>query len=195
MATHPDLAVAGQDLLTLTHRVTDDDLTLPTPCRGRTVDQLLGHVVGLVDAFTAAARKELGPLTDTSPDNGWPAAPEDWRTRLEVTVPALVGAWSPTAAWQGMTRAGGQDLPGEVAGLVALDELVLHAWDLAAATGQQWTGDPASVEAAWAFVHSFPPEGTPGLFGPAVPVPDDAPLAEQLLAHSGRDPRWAHRIG
>ncbi len=37
-----------------------------------------------------------------------------------------------------MTKAGGVDLPGEVAGLVALDELVVHGWDVARATGQAY---------------------------------------------------------
>ena len=30
-----------------------------------------------------------------------------------------------------MTEAGGVTMPGEVTGLVALDEVVLHGWDLA----------------------------------------------------------------
>lgn len=38
--------------------------------------------------------------------------------------------------------AGGVDLPRQVAGLVALDEVVLHGWDVAKATGQ-----PYNVEA------------------------------------------------
>lgn len=43
----------------------------------------------------------------------------------------MAGAWKDPAAWTGMTRAGGVDLPGEIAAAVAADELVLHGWDLA----------------------------------------------------------------
>ena len=28
-------------------------------------------------------------------------------------------------------------------------------------------------------------------FGPAVPVPDDAPLLDQVVALTGRDPAWS----
>ena len=48
----------------------------------------------------------------------------------------MAEAWQDPAAWEGMTAAGGVDLRGEVAGVVALDELVIHGWDLAKAIGR-----------------------------------------------------------
>ena len=48
----------------------------------------------------------------------------------------LAEAWADPAAWEGLTEAGGLTMPAEVAGTVALDEVVLHGWDLARATGQ-----------------------------------------------------------
>jgi uncharacterized protein (TIGR03086 family) len=89
-----------------------------------------------------------------------------------------------------MTRAGGVDLPGQVGRLVALDELVLHGWDLARATGQSYDCDDATADACMAFVAGFDEGGTPGLFGPAVGVGPDASAFEQVLARSGRDPQW-----
>ena len=44
-----------------------------------------------------------------------------------------------------MTQAGGVDLPGEVAGLVALNELVVHGWDIATASGQDYRPDEATL--------------------------------------------------
>ena len=179
-------------LLTIATGVRDDQLDDPTPDEGRTVRQLLGHVLGLVVAFRAAADKELGPLTDTSPDRaGWPDVEDGWREELPVRGAALVESWRAPDAWQGMTRAGGVDLPGEVAGLVALDEVVLHGWDLARATGQEYDADPASAEALLPFVSGFDPGGTPGLFGPALDVSADSPVFDQVLARAGRDPRWS----
>ena len=187
-----DLGPAGERLLAVAANVTDDQLASPTPCEGRTVGQLAQHLAGLTLAFRAAADKELGPLTDTNPDaGGWPDAEPGWREALAERVPALVTAWRNPEAWEGMTRAGGVDLPGQVGGLVALDEIVLHGWDLARATGQDYDCDDATAEACMAFVGGFDAGGTPGLFGPAVQVGPDASAFEQVLARSGRDPRWS----
>ncbi|PVG82611.1 TIGR03086 family protein [Nocardioides gansuensis] len=187
-----DLDTSARQLLAVAQGVTDDQLDASTPCDGRTVGQLLAHVVGLTAAFKAAADKDFGPWTDTDPDaNGWPELEDGWRETLAERVPALVEAWRSPEAWQGMTRAGGVDLPGEVAGLVALDEIVLHGWDLARATGQSYECDDATAAACMAFVGQFDPSGTPGLFGPAVPVDQQASAFEQVLTRSGRDPHWS----
>ncbi|CUR56118.1 conserved hypothetical protein [metagenome] len=187
-----DLQAPGDALLHLAESIADDQLSAPTPCEGRTVSQLLGHLTGLVVAFRAAADKELGPLTDTNPDSsGWPEADPRWREELAERVPVLVTAWRRPEAWEGMTRAGGVDLPGEVCGLVALDELVLHGWDLARATGQSYDVDEPTAQAVMQFVGGFDEGGTPGLFGPSVAVGPGASSFEQVLARSGRDPRWS----
>ncbi|MBC2933330.1 TIGR03086 family metal-binding protein [Nocardioides sp. zg-1228] len=187
-----DLAPAAEQLADVVVDVTDDQLSAPTPCEGRTVGQLLQHLVGLTLAFRAAADKEVGPLTDTSPDEaGWPDAEPGWREALAHQLPALAAAWRDPAAWEGMTRAGGVDLPGQVAGLVALDEIVLHGWDLASATGQGFDCDDATAGALAEFVDGFDTDGTPGMFGPAVTVGADATPFERVLAASGRDPGWA----
>ena len=63
---------------------------------------------------------------------------------------ALAQAQADPAPWRGMTRVGGVRLPGEIAGQLALDEVVLHAWDLARGTGQPYQQDPATPEACLA---------------------------------------------
>lgn len=187
-----DLGPAGERLLAVAASVGDDQLGNPTPCEGRTVGQLVQHLVGLTQAFRAAADKDFGRLTDTNPDNaGWASAEPGWREALGEHVPRLVAAWREPAAWEGMTRAGGVDLPGQVCGLVALDEIVLHAWDLARATGQAYDCDDATAQACMAFVAGFDEAGTPGLFGPSRTVAPDASVFDHLLARSGRDPHWS----
>ena len=75
-----------------------------------------------------------------------------------------------------MTRAGGIDLPGEVAGLVALDEVVIHGWDLAVATGQPYQPDDATAAVVHGFLAESRKEEVPeSLFGPVVDVSADAP--------------------
>ncbi len=89
-----------------------------------------------------------------------------------------------------MTAAGGVDLPAEVAGIVALDELVIHGWDLARATGQPAGYDGPELEAVHGMVQQFRSSGVDGLFGPPVPVPEDAPLLHRIVGLAGRDPSW-----
>jgi uncharacterized protein (TIGR03086 family) len=170
--------------------VTDDQLGAPTPCERLRLRDLVAHVGGLALAFTAAARKEFGPLTDTPPVEGVPLD-EDWRTEYPARLAELALAWREPAAWTGMTRAGGVDFPGEAGGIVALTEVVIHGWDVAAATGQDYDVDPATLDAVLPHVTAIAAQGpVEGLFGPAVPVAEDAPALDRAIALSGRDPSW-----
>lgn len=83
---------------------------------------------------------------------------------------------------------------------VVSDDLVLHGWDLARATGQDDTMNPEDVARLWRITTAIPAElmaryRTPGAFGPGVEVygrevavADDAPLQDRLLGLIGRDP-------
>jgi uncharacterized protein (TIGR03086 family) len=70
--------------------------------------------------------------------------------------------------------------------------MVLHGWDLAAATGQQYTVSDRAAAAALAAV-----EANAELFrqykGFAEPLttPAGAPVLDRVLAVSGRDPGWS----
>ncbi|MHA7126068.1 hypothetical protein ACRTEC_06740 [Janibacter indicus] len=79
-----------------------------------------------------------------------------------------------------------------MAGAVALDELVLHAWDLAKGTGQGFDPDPEALDAAEGFCAQIPddPEARRGLFGPRVAVPQGSSQLDRVLGLAGRDPAW-----
>ncbi|MFI8087746.1 TIGR03086 family metal-binding protein [Streptomyces sp. NPDC086080] len=173
--------------------VTDAQLADATPCPQYAVRHMLGHLLGLAVAFRDAGRKDLGVTTDTSPDATLPDIGPGWREELPEVLDELAGVWRDPAAWTGMTRAGGLDLPGEVAGAVAVDELVVHGWDLARATGQPYAPDPAALEVSHAFLQVAADEAErgDGIFGPVVPVPQDAPLLNRTIGLSGRDPGWS----
>ncbi len=84
-------------------------------------------------------------------------------------------------------------------------ELTVHTWDLATATGQQPDWDDTVVTAALAARDFLPAENRRALFeeisaamgldevaipfAEAVPVADDAPAIDRLVAWNGRDPR------
>ncbi|MET9801099.1 TIGR03086 family metal-binding protein [Streptomyces sp. NPDC006368] len=187
----PDLRPATERVATLLDGITDDLLDAPTPCPDYAVRELLGHLSGLSVAFRDAARKDFGPTTDTSPEAALPSLDDGWRTTLPRLLDELAAAWREPGAWQGTTRAGGVTLPGEVAGLVALNEVVLHGWDLARATGQGYAPDEASLRVSYALLAPTADatrEDEP--FGPAVTVPDGAPLLDRVIGLSGRRPDW-----
>jgi uncharacterized protein (TIGR03086 family) len=181
----------------LIEQVPDDLLDGPTPCPAYTLGDLLDHVSGFALAFTAAARKATVPGSPDRASGDASRLGNDWRSRLPRELDALAEAWRDPAAWTGETRAGGVDLPGEIAGLVALDELVVHGWDVARASGQTYTCDEDLLEAVHDFVAPLAQPGQEamrdGIFGPAIPVPGDAPLLHRVIGLTGRDPAWSPR--
>ncbi|BCJ51673.1 TIGR03086 family protein [Actinoplanes sp. NBRC 14428] len=172
--------------------ITDDHLTAPTPCPDWSVGDLLDHLTGLSWAFTQAAEKKTdAPGTDAPPPR--PSAANlvrHWRSRLPVVLEELATAWKQLPAWEGTARAGGVTMPAAAMGTVAINELTMHGWDLARATGQEYAADPRILESLIEFLSQGPSQGTPGLFGPKVPTDDEATLLDQAVALAGRDPHW-----
>ena len=173
--------------------VRDDQLSGATPCPAYSVADLLDHIGGLAVAFACAARKD--DRSGHAPSADGSRLEDGWRDRIAVALDELGEAWQDPSAYDGLTMAGPVEMPGDQAALVALDEVTVHAWDLAAATGQPYPADPAAVEACREFVAAFapPPGGAAddgGLFGPPVAVTPDAPALDRLIGATGRDPAW-----
>jgi uncharacterized protein (TIGR03086 family) len=184
-----DLGPQTAEVARVVAGVRDDQLTDPTPCTGTSVAAMLDHLVGLTVAFRMAAEKTVpggGPSADAAN-----LAP-DWRTRIPAQLEALAAAWRDPRAWEGTAEAGGVQMPAPAMAAVAVNEVLVHGWDLAVATGQSYRSDAASVQASLEFVgdRSDPANEPEGLFGPVVPVPDDAPAFDRLLGRTGRDPGW-----
>jgi uncharacterized protein (TIGR03086 family) len=188
-----ELGPASKQMADLIKGVPDELLGAPTPCLEYTLGDLVDHIRQLTIAFTAAAKKDTAGMRSGRAPGDAKNLGDDWRTRIPGDLSALADAWREPAAWTGMTMAGGIDLPGELAGIIALDELVVHGWDVARASGQDFDQDRESLEAVYAFVKQFSSAGEAreGMFGPEVAVPDDAPLLDRLLGLTGRDPGWS----
>lgn len=195
MTATPDLTPAAEAMRRVLSGVRDEQLGVATPCEGTSLGALISHVGGLTVVFTAAAAKDLGPMTSQPPAVGSEELDAGWRTDIPDRLVALARAWQDPGAWVGMTQAGGVDLPGEIAGSVALNEVVLHGWDVARASGQSYQCAPETLAAALEFTSAAYPadrvEQRAGLFGPAVGVPPDAPLLDRLVGLTGRDPSWS----
>ena len=73
-------------------------------------------------------------------------------------------------------------------------DLPQHGWDLAAATGQDSTMDPAEVDLLWGSLNgakdNWAWQRANGWYGSPVAVPEDAPLQHRVLGLLGRDPTW-----
>jgi uncharacterized protein (TIGR03086 family) len=190
-----NLEPPAAQLAALVIGVTDDQLALPTPCPDYQVGDLLDHIATLSRAFTFCAEKDLVALADRPGLGNSARLADDWRAQISHDLGGMARAWSDPAAWEGMTRIGGGDQPGSVAGMIGLEELVVHGWDIARSTGQEFSADPATLDGALAALQLFqqpgvePAPGSP--FGPAIDVPEDAARLDQVIALSGRNPHWS----
>jgi uncharacterized protein (TIGR03086 family) len=194
-----DLGPAARRLAALVARAEDDQLGAPTPCPAYTVGDLIEHIGGMARAFAAAARKERGPYAEQSPPGSAAWLPADWRAVIPRDLAAAAAAWAEPAAWAGVTRIAGCDGPAQAVGLSLADELVVHGWDLARATGRPYDCEPELLDAAESFLAEFAspdaPAGPDVAFGPSRPLPDDACSLDRVIALAGRDPGWAGLSG
>ncbi len=185
-----DLGPATTALAGLVRSVDDDRLGAPTPCTEYSVGDLLDHVGGLAVAFTGAARRQQVPGSENGGTGDASRLEPGWRDRITADLAALAEAWRDPAAYDGIASAGGVEMPGDVAAAVALNEVVVHGWDLATALGLPYEPAAQDVTACLTFARPF---STPDAaadrgdaFGKVQPVPPGADPLTELLALLGR---------
>jgi uncharacterized protein (TIGR03086 family) len=189
MNMHSEMTEAADAAARTVGNVQGDQFGGPTPCTDWDVRTLLNHLI-LWTSYSAERRAQGESVSeelmakDFADEPGYAAA---YRAQLDRAL----AAWADPAAWERDLNVMGSPTPAsDVAGLL-IAEMVLHAWDLAAATGQAYTVPDAAAEAALAAV-----EANAELFrqykgfAEPVPVPADAPVLDRVLAASGRDPDW-----
>src|SRR5436305_11149159 len=115
--TQVDLGRGVAQLKELLTRVDDSELDKQSPCPLFTVGNVIAHVGGFAQAFTAAARKERSDLVEHPPTGDPLPLPGDWRTSIPRDLDTLVDAWRHPDAWEGMTRIAAMDGPAEMVGL------------------------------------------------------------------------------
>ena len=191
-----DLRPAAREMARLVNAVRDDQLGDPTPCPKYTLGDLLQHVRGLAEAFTVAGRKEQPTGGSQPPPQGDASLlPADWREQITDWLGRLADAWSDPAAWEGTAWIAGFEAPASAVGLTAANELVVHGWDVARASGQEIRLDDAALAPSREFVAMMSGPGSAeargDAFGPALPVPDGASTLDEVIAGNGRDPAWS----
>jgi uncharacterized protein (TIGR03086 family) len=168
-----------------------------SPCEAWDARDVVEHVVVMHGVMLRPVNREprAAPSVEDDPVRAFKSARADLEAVLDD--PELAGRECDTPNGR-MTVAQQIDE-------VVSDDLVLHGWDLARATGQDDGMEPDDVERLWAITTAIPSElmeryRTPGAFGPGVEVygPEvevaaEAPLQDRLLGLIGRDPGWSDR--
>ncbi|MFC3982509.1 TIGR03086 family metal-binding protein [Streptosporangium jomthongense] len=186
---------AVRDSVDVVAAVTIDDLDRPTPCAGWTVADLLAHMTVQHHGFAAAARGtgadlevwKVRPLGDDAVQLYTKAA-EDVLAAFAEDGVLERGFTLPEFAPRGLVFPARQAI-----GFHFIDYLV-HAWDVARSIGADYRPDPELVEAAWPIALAVPDDERrtrPGAaFQPGLPVDDETPGFDRVLAVLGRTPGW-----
>ncbi|MFF7196246.1 TIGR03086 family metal-binding protein [Streptomyces sp. NPDC008079] len=190
MNFHAQIADSAAEAARVAAGITDDQLTGPTPCPDYDTRTLINHWVAYTGlGMELRARKEPHPADlgerDFTAEPGWAAA---YARQLDRAA----DAWADPAAWEGELDMGGMAMPAkDIAGMLFM-ELLLHGWDVAKATGQEFRADEKSGALLLAVVREQA-EMFRQYKGFAEPVepPAGATDFETAVALSGRDPYWA----
>jgi uncharacterized protein (TIGR03086 family) len=158
------------------------DWAAPAPVDGWTARDVVDHLVTWFAGFLAAGGVELpaGPSVTDDPASAWQHHAD--------AVQALVAERGDEEFTH--PYVGTQSLAQAVDRFYTSD-VFMHAWDLARAGGQEARLDE---DFAGELLEGMRPIEAmlrdSGQYGPAVPVPEDAPVVDRLMGFVGRDPQW-----
>jgi uncharacterized protein (TIGR03086 family) len=165
-----------------------ETLEQTTPCTDWDLRTLLNHTI-LWTSYSAERRAYGESVAEELMSKDFTAEP-GYAQDYQGQIAKAVDAWSKPEAWAGDRNVMGSATPAADIAAMLIAEMVLHGWDIAKATGQDYRCDDAvarnvlkTVEAQGELFRQY--QG----FAAIVPVPDDAAAFDRALALSGRDPR------
>jgi uncharacterized protein (TIGR03086 family) len=169
--------------------VPQDALDTPTPCGDWDLRTLLNHTI-LWTSYSAERRAHGESVAEDLMNKDFTADP-GFREDYARQIGKAVTAWSAPEAWAGTRNVMGDATPAADVGAMLLMETALHGWDVARATGQEFTTDEQTARALQDIVQAQAElfrkyQG----FADAVEPPRNATAFERALALSGRDPNW-----
>lgn len=157
----------------------------PSPCTGWSARQLAGHLVD-GEGQVRALLEDREPRTPVTDPDALTQLGADPATALGDAAERAQAALTEVDTKAVITTPHGA-LPLDQFLTMALIEPVVHGWDLATATGLPLVIDEQAAETLLAGVKQLGTQlAATGMYAPAVPVDQDAPPIEQLLAALGR---------
>ena len=189
MNLHAEMTDAADAAARTVAGVDPSQLGQPTPCTEWDTRALLNHLI-LWTAYSLEARARGGSVDPDLTDRDFAAEP-GFAAGYRAQLNRALDAWSEPAVWQGTLDVMGSATPAADVAALNLAEMVLHGWDLAAATGQRYTvSDRAAVAALTAVEANAELFRQYKGFADPVAVAAEAPALDRVLAVSGRDPGW-----
>ncbi|PPK69169.1 uncharacterized protein (TIGR03086 family) [Actinokineospora auranticolor] len=180
---------ATESVVALARTVTPEQFDRSTPCPEWTVKDLINHLTLWSGVVAVRTANRLPAPGDGSEDEAVDRS-ATWPDGFIDGARAAARAWDAPGGLDGETAMMGDPRPARFFHDMLLAELVLHGWDLATATGHEFTVDDDVAELARASTAAMAEQGREwGVFGAEVAVPEDAPVLHRALAISGRDPR------
>jgi uncharacterized protein (TIGR03086 family) len=182
------LAQVVGELRQVVDGIQPDQMSAATPCSEWDVRAVLNHVTGGSIMFAECVEngsisdEEFGRLMSTDLVGDQPSAV------FGAAADRALAAFGQPGALERIVTLPFGTMPAGVAASIAIFDLTVHALDLAQATGQSTELDPDVLQAGWDAAQAMlsPELRAGGLFAEAKPCADDAPLADRLLAFSGR---------
>ena len=154
----------------------------PTPCSSYDVAALADHIRDTHVLLTNAAGDTDSEVDDALADVH------------RVLAQNAVKAWQ-TRGVDGAVTIAGNELPAAFALALHTVETVVHGWDLGRALDRGFHPADDLVDHVWSLLPLVVSDDARGAqegaaYLPAVPVPHDAPLLDQVIGFTGRDPAW-----
>jgi uncharacterized protein (TIGR03086 family) len=161
----------------------EDAWSRPAPPEGWVARDVVRHLLEWFPAFLAAGTGHALPAGASADDEPLAA----WTTQAEA-VQALLDDPAVAEVVHDLPHLGSLTLA-EAVDRIYTTDVFLHRWDLARATGQDESLDPAECERLLAGMEPMDEVlRQSGHYGPRVEVADDAAPQTRLLAFLGRTP-------
>lgn len=184
---HEQLTTAAAEAARVVAGTRPDQFGEKTPCTQWDVKELLNHLV-LWTSYSFERRATSAAVGPELTERDFASEP-DYAARYRAQLDRALAAWAPDEVWASEIDTGSGTMPAAAIAEMILMEMVLHGWDLATATGQDYTcPDDVAAVVAKAVAETAEMYREYDGFAAEIELGEDATVFERALAVSGRRP-------